>query len=47
MIDAKIRSRAELNCDINEDKKGINCYNNETFSEIDKINIQKDAKDPS
>ena len=46
-MDIRIRSRAELNCSMNEDKREINYHNDEIFSEINKINIQKDTKDSS
>ena len=44
-MNVRIRSRAELNYSINENEEEINCYNDETFSEISKIDVQKDIKD--
>ena len=47
MMDIRFRSKAGLNCSINENKREINCYNDEIFSEINEIDVQKDIKDSS
>ena len=44
MMSIRIRSKAGLNCSINENEEGIN---DEIFSEINKIDVQKDTKDSS